>query len=121
MRVPMRPESQVTFDDEIVTKAYLENADIEFEKSLRIWEISNRNEFDFPKPLSLDRDGNKIEFARIRDTYSIRNDYLCFMKQKAPDTSLLSVFARSGEVLGILHRDLVLPDTVAWRPPTDRV
>ena len=113
----MRLDSQIRFDDQVVTKSYVADVELEFAKSEALWQISRKFNFLYPRPLRLNAGASEIEFARVAESKSIRSDYIAYMTGRVdhqPDVR--PVFEQAGRVLGIIHRELRLPDKRDWMP-----
>ncbi len=113
----MRVESKIRFDGQTVTKTFDGDVEREFHKSELLWEIGREFNFLYPKPLRLDAKSKRIKFHQITESESIRSDYIAFMTARdVQEEDVRGVFEHAGRVLGLIHRELLLPDKRDWTP-----
>ena len=100
----------------VVVKRYRRDVDLEYEKAVALWELSQAHDFLAPRPLDVRRSENLITYAFIPELTSIRVPYLAYLRARSPGTALLTPFRRAGETLAVIHAGLRLRSCRPWRP-----
>ena len=113
----MRESSKIKYEDKTVKKSFETDVELEFRKAKLLCDIGRKYNFHYPKPIRCDENSGQIVFERIKESVSIRDDYIKFMTVPDAEAEAFgAVFEYAGRVLGVIHRELSLADKHEWKP-----
>jgi hypothetical protein len=108
-------KKDVIIEGDKVIKYYSNDVSLEYEKAMQLYDLSRAHGFSYPQPISQSHEG-RIEFKKISNISSIRDEYIKFMKRKADKDFVKQLFLKAGEVLAIIHNNLKLDCNDHWHP-----
>lgn len=99
-----------------VWKEYRVDWEIEYAKALALWNLSLKENFVVPRPLSIDEQTHVVIYERVVFDAGIREKYINYMKESNPKEENLPIFFKTGEVLAEIHKGLYLSSRRLWQP-----
>jgi len=113
-----RKNSQINFAPDKVTKQFLCEVELEYEKSHALYKMGQKENFIYPEPIQLKAETRAIDFKRIFTNGSIRQDYLNYLSgSDIDDEVILDKFTCAGKALANIHLKLSLSKKRDWVPP----
>ena len=107
----------IKIEDDLVTKKYSTDVNVEYVKAEELYHIATKNEFLSVEPLTLKHTENKIIFKYLYATGSVRDLYREYLRNGDNKELMLDVAYKAGQTLSVIHSNLTLKTKSNWFPP----